>query len=324
MKKEELFNKIWGFDSKSEPQTLVSKIQTIEKDVIMRIKKTVIITMLMALLILSSCGDKDTSDTKSGSTNVSVENNMEPSGEDKSDAVTKAQSDEQQQTTSQKETQSQAAQSSAEEQQTTQQPAQSQTTKPQATQPQTTTQQPAQPQTTKPQATQPQATQPQATQPQTTTQQPATTQPSTMSYADMVALSKQYAVSYRAYYEEVLRLVNEIRAEAGVAPLQLDDTLCQAAGLRSIEMDYNNEFSHTRPDGSSCFTVLSEFNCSYHTCGENIAAGYASPAAVVNGWKNSQGHYENMINASFTKLGVGYSSLGNSYYGNYWTQLFTD
>ena len=294
MKKEELFNKIWGFDSKSEPQTLVSKIQTIEKDVIMRIKKTVIITMLMALLILSSCGDKDTSDTKSGSTNVSVENNMEPSGEDKSDAVTKAQSDEQQQTTSQKETQSQAAQSSAEEQQTTQQPAQSQTTKPQATQP------------------------------QTTTQQPATTQPSTMSYADMVALSKQYAVSYRAYYEEVLRLVNEIRAEAGVAPLQLDDTLCQAAGLRSIEMDYNNEFSHTRPDGSSCFTVLSEFNCSYHTCGENIAAGYASPAAVVNGWKNSQGHYENMINASFTKLGVGYSSLGNSYYGNYWTQLFTD
>lgn len=294
MKKEELFNKIWGFDSKSEPQTLVSKIQTIEKDVIMRIKKTVIITMLMALLILSSCGDKDTSDTKSGSTNVSVENNMEPSGEDKSDAVTKAQSDEQQQTTSQKETQSQAAQSSAEEQQTTQQPAQSQTTKPQATQP------------------------------QTTTQQPATTQPSTMSYADMVALSKQYAVSYRAYYEEVLRLVNEIRAEAGVAPLQLDDTLCQAAGLRSIEMDYNNEFSHTRPDGSSCFTVLSEFNCSYHTCGENIAAGYASPAVVVNGWKNSQGHYENMINASFTKLGVGYSSLGNSYYGNYWTQLFTD
>lgn len=280
----------------------------------MRIKKTVIITMLMALLILSSCGDKDTSDTKSGSTNVSVENNMEPSGEDKSDAVTKAQSDEQQQTTSQKETQSQAAQSSAEEQQTTQQPAQSQTTKPQATQPQTTTQQPAQPQTTKPQATQP----------QTTTQQPATTQPSTMSYADMVALSKQYAVSYRAYYEEVLRLVNEIRAEAGVAPLQLDDTLCQAAGLRSIEMDYNNEFSHTRPDGSSCFTVLSEFNCSYHTCGENIAAGYASPAVVVNGWKNSQGHYENMINASFTKLGVGYSSLGNSYYGNYWTQLFTD
>lgn len=308
MKKEELFNKIWGFDSKSEPQTLVSKVQTIQKEVIMRIKKTVIITMLMALLILSSCGDKDTSDTKSGSTNVSVENNMEPSGEDKSDAVTKAQSDEQQQTTSQKETQSQVAQSSAEEQQTTQQPAQSQTTKPQATQPQTTTQQPAQPQTTKPQATQPQTT----------------TQPSTMSYADMVALSKQYAVSYRAYYEEVLRLVNEIRAEAGVAPLQLDDTLCQAAGLRSIEMDYNNEFSHTRPDGSSCFTVLSEFNCSYHTCGENIAAGYASPAAVVNGWKNSQGHYENMINASFTKLGVGYSSLGNSYYGNYWTQLFTD
>lgn len=307
MKKEELFNKIWGFDSKSEPQTLVSKVQTIQKEV-MRIKKTVIITMLMALLILSSCGDKDTSDTKSGSTNVSVENNMEPSGEDKSDAVTKAQSDEQQQTTSQKETQSQVAQSSAEEQQTTQQPAQSQTTKPQATQPQTTTQQPAQPQTTKPQATQPQTT----------------TQPSTMSYADMVALSKQYAVSYRAYYEEVLRLVNEIRAEAGVAPLQLDDTLCQAAGLRSIEMDYNNEFSHTRPDGSSCFTVLSEFNCSYHTCGENIAAGYASPAAVVNGWKNSQGHYENMINASFTKLGVGYSSLGNSYYGNYWTQLFTD
>lgn len=132
------------------------------------------------------------------------------------------------------------------------------------------------------------------------------------------------ASKYMNYYQEVLRLVNEIRAEAGVQPLTLDMTLCRAASMRAVEMDYNNIMSHTRPDGSDWWTVLDSYGASYGTCGENVAAGYRTPASVVTGWKNSPGHYSNMINASFTKLGVGYSSAGVGDYGHYWCQLFSN
>lgn len=141
---------------------------------------------------------------------------------------------------------------------------------------------------------------------------------------ELRAESDSNASSYRAYYEEVLRLVNNIRAEAGVAPLVLDDTLCRAASMRAVELDYSNQFSHTRPDGSSCFSIYPYFNISYSATGENIAAGQPTPAAVVEGWKNSSGHYANMINASYGKLGVGYSASGVGDYGVYWVQMFTN
>ena len=132
------------------------------------------------------------------------------------------------------------------------------------------------------------------------------------------------ASKYTGYYQEVLRLVNEIRAAAGVAPLTLDTTLCKAASMRALEMDYSNQMSHTRPSGKDCFSVLDFYGASFGTCGENIAAGQTSAASVVKGWKNSPSHYQNMINASFTKLGVGYSATGVGDYGHYWCQLFTN
>lgn len=132
------------------------------------------------------------------------------------------------------------------------------------------------------------------------------------------------ASKYTNYYQEVLRLVNEIRAEAGVAPLTLDTTLCKAASMRALEMDYGNQMSHTRPNGKDCFSVLEFYGISLGRCGENIAAGQTSASSVVNGWKNSPGHYQNMINVSYTKLGVGYSASGVGDYGYYWCQLFTN
>lgn len=132
------------------------------------------------------------------------------------------------------------------------------------------------------------------------------------------------ASKYMSYYQEIFRLVNEIRATAGVAPLTLDTTLCKAASMRAVEMDYSNQMSHTRPSGKDCFSVLDFYGISFGTCGENIAAGQTSASSVVNGWKNSPGHYQNMINASYTKLGVGYSAVGVGDYGHYWCQLFTN
>ena len=132
------------------------------------------------------------------------------------------------------------------------------------------------------------------------------------------------AAAYMSYYQEVLRLVNEIRAQAGVDPLTLDLALCKAASMRALEMDYNNEMSHTRPSGEACWSVLQFYGISYSACGENVAAGQPSAAAVVNAWKNSKGHYENMVNPAYTKLGVGYSKTGVGNYGHYWCQLFSN
>ncbi len=140
--------------------------------------------------------------------------------------------------------------------------------------------------------------------------------------AELMSESNSKAESNIAYYNEVLSLVNEIRAEAGVAPLTLDTTMCQAATMRAVEMNYSNQFSHTRPDGTRCFTVFKTYNISYMSAGENIAAGQRTPADVVTAWKNSSGHYANMVNEGFTKLGVGMSCEAPGSYGHYWVQLF--
>lgn len=123
------------------------------------------------------------------------------------------------------------------------------------------------------------------------------------------------------FLEEVVRLVNVERAKENLSPLQMDEKLNQAAGVRAEEIVTN--FDHTRPNGTSCFTVLNEFGISYMTASENIAAGYTTPAKVVEGWMNSDGHRENIMNPAFTKIGIGHCFVSRSQYGHYWTQLFT-
>ena len=120
------------------------------------------------------------------------------------------------------------------------------------------------------------------------------------------------------FAQEVLRLVNIERAKVGARPLALLDELTERANIRAEEIVQS--FSHTRPNGSSCFTVLN--GMSYHTVGENIAAGQASPEDVMDSWMNSQGHRENILNPNFKYFGLGYTYSEYSTYKNYWVQLF--
>jgi len=124
----------------------------------------------------------------------------------------------------------------------------------------------------------------------------------------------------KAIYNEILTSVNSLRNEVGAKPLVLDDNISLAATIRAMEMAYSKKFSHTRPNGSQCFTVLNELGISYWLAGENIAYGQTTSSMVMNSWRNSEGHYKNIIGANFTKIGVGYFK----YNGNtYWVQLFT-
>lgn len=114
--------------------------------------------------------------------------------------------------------------------------------------------------------------------------------------------------------EAVLALMNDAREKEGAAALKLDEDLCKAAQIRAEEIA--ELFSHTRPDGTSCFTVLREIGwSSYGMVGENIAMGQRTPESVMDSWMNSQGHRENILNEAFTAVGI-------ARYQNGWVQLF--
>lgn len=123
--------------------------------------------------------------------------------------------------------------------------------------------------------------------------------------------------SVAAYEAEVVRLVNEARVKNGLSELKQDWQLSRVARYKSQDMKDKNYFSHTSPTYGSPFQMMKSFGITYKTAGENIAKGYSTPEAVVNGWMNSSGHRANIMNSSFTHIGVGYVESGK-----YWTQMF--
>ena len=118
---------------------------------------------------------------------------------------------------------------------------------------------------------------------------------------------------------EAYVITNNDRSLVGVSSLTLDSSLVEAASIRAKEL--SDSFSHTRPNGSSCFTVLSELGISYGTAGENIAVGYSSSQSVMEGWRSSSGHYQNIISSKFKKIGIGVNIINNQYY---WVQIFSN
>ena len=114
---------------------------------------------------------------------------------------------------------------------------------------------------------------------------------------------------------QILALCNEQRQNNGLAKLMTREDLWeQVAQVRAQEIV--NYFSHTRPNGTSCFTAYEEAGIQTYGAGENIAAGYGSAAAVVDGWMNSPGHRANILAERYTYLATGYA-LGGSYTTNY-------
>lgn len=119
------------------------------------------------------------------------------------------------------------------------------------------------------------------------------------------------------YENEVVRLVNIERGKKGLTELKSDWQLSRVARYKSEDMSKNNYFSHTSPTYGSPFEMMKSFGISYKSAGENIARGQRSPKEVVDGWMNSSGHRANILNKSYTHIGVGYVENGR-----YWTQMF--
>ena len=136
-------------------------------------------------------------------------------------------------------------------------------------------------------------------------------------YPGQVLNIPQISQSVLSYESEVIRLVNEVRRENGLKALTANWELSRVARYKSQDMLNKGCFSHTSPTYGTPFQMIKAFGLSFRTAGENIARGYPTPQAVVNGWMNSSGHRANILNASYTQIGVGYVAQGN-----YWTQMF--
>jgi uncharacterized YkwD family protein len=117
------------------------------------------------------------------------------------------------------------------------------------------------------------------------------------------------------FASEVVRLVNEERAKAGLGPLTVHSGLTKVALDKAKDMYNNNYFSHQSPTYGSPFDMMRSYGINFRYAGENIAKGHRSPQEVMNAWMNSSGHKANILGGNFTHIGV-------AYYNGVWVQEF--
>jgi uncharacterized protein YkwD len=125
-----------------------------------------------------------------------------------------------------------------------------------------------------------------------------------------------------SFENQVLDLINQERANQGLAPLTLNNQLTSAARSHNQDMACNDFFSHNSPTAGSPFDRILAAGYDYSWAAENIAAGYAAPQDTVAGWMNSSGHRANILGSNYIHVGIGYAYWGSSTYGSYWTAVF--
>jgi uncharacterized protein YkwD len=121
--------------------------------------------------------------------------------------------------------------------------------------------------------------------------------------------------------QQMLALINSERSKAGVSSLELNPKLTNAAQLKAEDMVSNNYFSHISPTWGSTFTLLHSLGITYSGAAENLA-GDSSVAAAHLDLMNSEGHRDNILDASYASVGIGISK--SPVYGYVFVQIFTD
>ncbi len=106
-------------------------------------------------------------------------------------------------------------------------------------------------------------------------------------------------------------------------PVAWNDTLASAASLHSEDMAFHQVLSHTGSDGSFPGDRITREGYDWRTYGENIAVGYPTVSAVMQGWLGSAGHCRNIMTPAFSEIGAAFAE--GPYLGNpsapYWTFL---
>lgn len=115
----------------------------------------------------------------------------------------------------------------------------------------------------------------------------------------------------------VFSLTNAQRTKAGLKPLISDATLDAAAKAWAQHLASTCTFAHS----TSSWRTSRTAKAGWTATGENIAAGFTSASSVMSGWMGSSGHKANILNKSYTGVGVGYAT-GTCGYKYYWVQIF--
>jgi uncharacterized protein YkwD len=141
-------------------------------------------------------------------------------------------------------------------------------------------------------------------------------------------------VSLDEFELEFLQIINVYRAENGAPCLTPSPTMNAAADYMSRTMGELGFFDHNEPpcddEGDICtgrdpFDRIAFFgHTGWSTAAENISAGRSDAMGTFEGWKSSEGHNRNMLDPSFTSIGIGRVIVPNSPYGVYWTNNFSN
>lgn len=156
------------------------------------------------------------------------------------------------------------------------------------------------------------------------------------------AEGESYSVQVECSYDQtgarsMLEMVNALRTGEDAWQWDEDGNKQVLEGLEALQYSYDLEeiamqravevalsFSHTRPDGTACFTCLA--SSGNRSWGENIAAGYPTPAAAFEGWCEAdepyagQGHRRNMLEGGFFCIGIAHVIYNGTHY---WVQEFS-
>ena len=153
----------------------------------------------------------------------------------------------------------------------------------------------------------------------TTTTKKQTTKKQTTTRKTVVSTTKpSYSVNAsKSDIKEIYNLVNKERTSNGLKKYAYRNDLQKDADTRAKEIA--KEFSHTRPNGTACFTAIKEAGVSYTTAGENIGQTTGSYNDMMTWWMNSKDHKNNILSSKFTGIVVGYYQEGNT---KFYVQLF--
>ena len=129
-------------------------------------------------------------------------------------------------------------------------------------------------------------------------------------FAGAISPSTSVLVDHRSI---ILNLVNNERAKISIQPLKMNSALCMLAESKSQEMVDKNYFSHQSPNLGSAFDMMRSHGINYMIAGENLAIDQNADHAHI-AWMSSKAHRENILNPSFTEIGLGICAKGNSSY----------
>lgn len=141
-------------------------------------------------------------------------------------------------------------------------------------------------------------------------------------YDELLPYARQNRETYRSYIDEVLSIINGYRAEEGIAPLTLSEDLTVMSCVRAEEIAWSGNHSHRRPGYRSFTTLFREAGFETGIVGENLGWGYSTPQAVCQAWRDSETHFENIMNPEFTEIGIGVAADPDPEGKLCWTQHF--